>query len=161
MARNPCIQLPAALQGSGPATWLPRVLWFLLNPLTLILAAWLQMWLPKLKTVVLSLSFIQKNWKKFVILRKRLVFNFVTESFFYQKDVLLDYFIKISEFMPIFLIYWRKTNVKFSLPFSFSFFLLYSIIISNKTIINVPKMYVLQSQWKELIFSKHVKITVP
>jgi hypothetical protein len=42
-----------------------------------------------------------KKLKKFVILHKRLVFNFATVSFFYQNDVLLDYSIKISEFLPI------------------------------------------------------------
>ncbi len=62
--------------------------------------AWLQIWLPKLRTVVYSLSFIKKNWNKFVILHKHLVFNFVKANF-YENDVLFDYSIKISGFMRI------------------------------------------------------------
>jgi hypothetical protein len=42
-----------------------------------------------------------KFFKKFVILQKRLVFNFVKASF-YQNDVLFDYSIKMPGFMPIF-----------------------------------------------------------
>ncbi len=45
--------------------------------LTRILAAWLQIWLPKHKTDVTSLLFTQKNSKKLVILYKRLVFIFI------------------------------------------------------------------------------------
>jgi hypothetical protein len=45
--------------------------------LTLILAVWLQICLPEHKTAVTSLLFIQKNSTKYVILPKRLVFNFL------------------------------------------------------------------------------------
>jgi hypothetical protein len=38
--------------------------------------------------------------KKIVILHKRLVFNFVKASF-YQNDVLVDYSMKMTGFMPI------------------------------------------------------------
>jgi len=37
----------------------------------------------------------KKNWKKFVILHKCLVFNFVTACLFYKNDALLDYPIRI------------------------------------------------------------------
>jgi hypothetical protein len=57
--------------------------------------------IPKLKTVVYSLSCKQKNQKQFVILHKRLVFNFVYRQVFHQNDYFLDYSIKISEYMPI------------------------------------------------------------
>jgi hypothetical protein len=43
---------------------------------------------------------IHKKLKKFVILHKCLVFNFVKASF-YQNDVLFDYSMKRTEFMPI------------------------------------------------------------
>ncbi len=48
--------------------------------LTLILAAWLKIWLPKHKTDVTSLLFIQKI-QKLIILHKRLVFYFLHASF--------------------------------------------------------------------------------
>ncbi len=60
--------------------------------LTLILAAWLQIWLPNHKTAVTSLLFIKKN---FLILHQHLVINFVWASF-YQNDVFFDYSIKMS-----------------------------------------------------------------
>jgi hypothetical protein len=77
-----------------PQTWLKTQQFCSLN-LTLILAAWLQIWPPKHKTTMTGLLFIKKNWKKFVILQKRLVFNFVSVCF-YQNDVLFDYSIKIQ-----------------------------------------------------------------
>jgi hypothetical protein len=51
--------------------------------LTLILVAWLQIWLSKYYPVVCSLSFIIKNLNKIVILHKCLVFNFVKKSFYW------------------------------------------------------------------------------
>jgi len=49
---------------------------------------------------VSSPSFIKKIENFFVILQKRLVFNFVKASF-HQNDVLIDYSVKIPGFMPI------------------------------------------------------------
>ncbi len=49
---------------------------------------------------VSSPSFIKNLKKIFVILHKRLVFNFVKASL-YQNDVLFDYSVKMPGFMPI------------------------------------------------------------
>jgi hypothetical protein len=72
----------------------------ILQDLALILAAWLQKGLPKHKTAVKSLLFVQKKFKKFVILHKRLVFDFLQASF-YQNNVKFDYSFKMFRFGPI------------------------------------------------------------
>ena len=69
--------------------------------LTLFLVAWLQIWLPNIKTVVLSLLFTGKNLQKIVIHHKSLVFNLKKAIFLSMMSYLLIF--KMLEIMHIFL----------------------------------------------------------